>query len=127
MGRAAHARRPPSLQDVRMRGGDGPCDGRLAVALKYRGGVARLALAGELDLACVPRFEALVASAFVMADRCLIDLGELEFVDSSGIRALIRARRRAAESGAMLELANATPAIARVLTQAGVEHAPAEP
>jgi anti-anti-sigma factor len=110
-----------------MSGDNAPCDGRLGVALTFRGGVARLALAGELDLACVPRFEALVASAFVMADRCLIDLGELEFVDSSGIRALIRARRRAAESGAMLELANATPAIARVLTQAGVEHAPAEP
>jgi anti-anti-sigma factor len=126
MGRAAHARRPPSLQDVRMSRGDGPCDGRLAVALTYRGDVARLALAGELDLACVPRFEALVASAFVMADRCLIDLGELEFVDSSGIRALMRARRRASETGATLELANASPAIARVLTQAGVEHAPVE-
>jgi anti-sigma B factor antagonist len=126
MGRAAHAPRPPSLQYVRMSGGDGPCDGRLAVALSYRGGVARLALAGELDLACVPRFDALVASAFVMADRCLIDLSELEFVDSSGVRALIRARRRAAETGATLELANAPPAIARVLTQAGVEHVPGE-
>ena len=104
-----------------MSGGNEPCDGRLAVVLSYRGDVARVALAGELDLACVPRFDALVASAFVMADRCLIDLSEVEFVDSSGIRALLRARRRALESGATLDLANATPAVARVLADAGVE------
>jgi anti-sigma B factor antagonist len=109
-----------------MSGDNAPCDGRLGVALTFRGGVARLALAGELDLACVPRFEALAASAFVMADRCLIDLAELEFVDSSGIRALLRARRRALESGATLELANATPAIARVLAEAGVEQEPGQ-
>jgi anti-sigma B factor antagonist len=105
-----------------MSGGNAPCDGRLGVALTYRGEVAWLTLAGELDLACVPRFEALVASAFVMADRCIVDLAELSFVDSSGIRALLRARRRAVESGATLEFANASEAVARVLTDAGVEH-----
>jgi anti-sigma B factor antagonist len=101
---------------------DGPCGDRLAVALTYEGDGAHLALTGELDLACVPRFEALLGSAFVMADHCLIDLARLTFVDSSGIRALLRARRRAAESGATLEIVGATATVARVLTNAGVEH-----
>jgi anti-sigma B factor antagonist len=101
---------------------DGPCGDRLAVALTYEGDAAQLALEGELDLACVPRFEALLGSAFVMADHCVIELSRLTFVDSSGIRALLRARRRAGESGATLEIANPGPAVARVLTEAGVEH-----
>jgi anti-sigma B factor antagonist len=100
-----------------------PCDGRLGLTLSYHGDVAVLALVGELDLACVPRFEALVASAYVMTDFCRVDLRALAFVDSSGIRALLRARRRAVESGAWLEIANATPAVSRVLAEAGVEQA----
>jgi anti-anti-sigma factor len=100
--------------------GDSPCDGRLGVALSYSGDVAFLTLAGELDLACVPRFEALVASAFVMADACVIDLGALTFVDSTGIRALLRARRRATETGASLDFVNPGPTVGRVLAEAGV-------
>ena len=123
MGPAAHARTGSDLHNGPMRGGEDPCGGRLGVALTYQGDVACLALAGELDLACVPRFEALVASAFVMADRCRVDLTELAFVDSSGVRALLRARRRAQASGASLEIVNATPVVGRVLAQAGVEQA----
>ncbi len=105
-----------------MSGGNAPGDGGFGVALTYRGDVAWLTLAGELDIAGVAHFEALVASAFVMADRCVIDLAELSFVDSTGIRALLRARRRASESGATLEVANANAAVGRVLTDAGLEH-----
>lgn len=111
------------LHDVgRMGREDGPGDDRFGVALTYLEGVAHVALVGELDLASVPRFEAVVAAAFVRADRCVIDFGALEFVDSSGIRALLRARRRAAESGGTIEFAHATPAVTRVLADAGVEH-----
>jgi anti-sigma B factor antagonist len=123
LGPAPHARGASELQNGLMRGGEDPCDGRLGVALTYRGDIACLALTGELDLACVPRFEALVASAFVMADRCRLDLRELAFVDSIGVRALLRARRRAQATGASLEIVNATPVLGRVLAEAGVEQA----
>jgi anti-anti-sigma factor len=109
-----------------MSGGNAPCDDRLRVALRYRRNVARIMLAGELDIESLSRFEGLVASALMRADRCVIELGELTFVDSSGVRALLRARRRASESGATLELVGATPAVGRVLAEAGVEHAPGD-
>jgi anti-sigma B factor antagonist len=105
-----------------MSGENAPGHGLLRVALTYRGDVAWLTLAGELDIAGVPRFEALVASAFVMADRCVVDLAEVTFVDSTGIRALLRAHRRAIESGATLELANSSAAVGRVLSDAGLEN-----
>jgi anti-sigma B factor antagonist len=107
---------------VHMGGGAGPRDDRLGVALEHRGDTARVVLAGELDLASVPRFESLLAAAFEIADHCVIDLRELAFVDSSGLRALLRARRRASESGATLEIVHPTPTVARVLADAGVEH-----
>lgn len=68
------------------------------------------------------RFDALVAAAFVRADRCRVDLREVWFIDSSGIRALLRARRRASESGVALELANAGPVVGGLLATAGLEH-----
>jgi anti-sigma B factor antagonist len=122
MSLAPHAPARHEVQYVGMSGGKAPCDGRLGVALTYEGDVACVTLVGELDLAGVPRFDAIVAAAFVRADRCRVDLRELWFVDSTGIRALLRARRRATESGATLEIANAMPAVAAVLDESGVEH-----
>lgn len=93
------------------------------MALTFQGELACLRLSGALDLAAVPRFEGTIASAFVLADRCRIDLADLRFIDSSGVRALLRARRRATESGATLEIVNACPAVSRVLAEAGVTRA----
>jgi anti-sigma B factor antagonist len=56
-------------------------------------GAPCLALAGELDIADVRRLEQALDAA--IADSCgafLLDLCELEFLDSSGIRLLLRAR-----------------------------------
>ena len=105
-----------------MSGGSGRRDARLVLGLAYDAGVASLTLVGELELAHVRRFDALVAAAFVRADHCRVDLSGVRFVDSSGIRALLRARRRASEGGVTLELANAGPAVGRLLATAGLEH-----
>ena len=94
----------------------------LRIALQCDGDIARVTLSGELDLADVRRFEVVVAAACERADRCRVDLGGLAFVDSCGVRALLRARRRASERGVRLELANATPAVRRVLATSGVAH-----
>ena len=93
------------------------------MALTYQDELACMSLSGALDLAALPRFEATIASAFVMADHCRLDLADLRFIDSSGVRALLRARRRASESGASLEIVNASPAVSRVLAEAGVMRA----
>jgi anti-sigma B factor antagonist len=105
-----------------MSGSSGRRDGRLLLALAYDADVASVTLAGELDLAHVRRFDAVVAAAFMRADRCRIDLAGVRFIDSSGIRALLRARRRASEGGVALELANARPTVSLLLATAGLEH-----
>jgi anti-sigma B factor antagonist len=57
------------------------------------GGAPCLALAGELDIAEVPRLEHAVDDAIADSEGVFaIDLCELDFLDSSGIRVLLRAR-----------------------------------
>jgi anti-sigma B factor antagonist len=57
------------------------------------GGAPCLALAGELDIADVPRLEQELDAAVAASEGAfLIDLTDLEFLDSSGIRLLLRAR-----------------------------------
>jgi anti-sigma B factor antagonist len=56
-------------------------------------GARCLALRGELDVAAVPQLEqALDAAIADSTGAFLVDLCELEFLDSSGIRVLLRAR-----------------------------------
>ena len=62
----------------------------------WEGGRCVLALGGELDLSVVPQFEALAAQA--LADDpvlLIIDLSDLTFIDSSGIRSVLAVREQA--------------------------------
>jgi anti-anti-sigma factor len=74
-----------------------------------------VALRGELDLVDA----ASVAFAFALIagrDPVIVaDLAGLEFIDSSGVVALARGRRRARQAGGDLVLAAPRPRVARIL------------
>jgi anti-anti-sigma factor len=48
----------------------------------------RLAVRGELDLATAPEFEAAVGAHLQAGRPVLVDLAELVFLDSTGVRSL---------------------------------------
>ena len=78
--------------------------------------------AGELDLGTVPRFDRALTDAESRGPRrIVIDLGSLAFMDSSGLRALLAARGRAAERAYRLVLVPGTPRIQRVFSITGTE------
>lgn len=57
-------------------------------------GATTLRLAGELDMATARRLEAAVASALEREESELtVDLTDVSFTDSTGLRSLLRARR----------------------------------
>lgn len=59
-----------------------------------------IALVGEFDISGVPRFEeAVEAVCDAEARRFLLDFTQLQFIDSSGIAAVVRAMPRLARSG----------------------------
>jgi anti-sigma B factor antagonist len=85
------------------------------------GGV--LSLAGELDMAGVPALQdALAEAEETLGGRSLtVDLGELEFMDCTGLSALVAAAERASARGTRLEVAPGAGAPARVLRLCGLD------
>jgi anti-anti-sigma factor len=82
----------------------------------------RLTLSGELDLATVPRVQEAVDELLAQGVRQLVvDLGDLGFVDSSGLRLFIVLDRRAATEGWTLGLIRPRNAAMGVFEVSGAE------
>ena len=79
-------------------------------------GQALVALTGEIDLAVVPdlvtEFEYAIAQ---LSPHVVVDLNLVEFIDSSGLGALVRARRMAQERGGDVVLVGAVEQVREVL------------
>jgi anti-sigma B factor antagonist len=65
-------------------------------------GRVHVTVRGELDLATAPELEEIVMERIDAGQDVVIDLRELEFMDSSGVRVLVAAHARAGRSGARL-------------------------
>lgn len=78
-------------------------------------------IGGELDLATAPQVQRALSAALVdlrPADpSMLVDLHRLEFMDTSGLGLLLRARKAAREHGSDLVLIAPAPRVRRVLSK----------
>jgi anti-sigma B factor antagonist len=80
-----------------------------------------ISVSGELDLASSPALEEeLERVAKSDATTIVVDLAELEFMDSTGLSVLVRAHQRAEENGRRLGLVNGSQQVQRLLTLTGV-------
>lgn len=73
-----------------------------------------LSLHGELDLSCIHVFEAAAQDA-PRTGTLLLDLRDLEFMDSTGIRVIMNLQLRADAEGWALVLTNLQPQVLRML------------
>jgi anti-sigma B factor antagonist len=76
--------------------------------------------AGELDIATAPQLERALLGGRVRGERVVLDLGGLEFLDSTGLRVIVRAVEAAQREGWELRLRPAPPAVQRIFSLAGV-------
>ena len=84
---------------------EAPVPGQLTIESSRQEDVVFLALVGELDLASAPHFEQELESALATGpNRVVLDLRRLEFMDSSGLQALLRAHERGNLDGHVLSL-----------------------
>jgi len=81
------------------------CDGQVIVALR-----------GVLDVADAMSVAAALTAVAARHRDIIIDLAGLEFIDSSGVAALVRGRRQARYAGGELLLAAPQQQVLRVLT-----------
>jgi anti-anti-sigma factor len=78
--------------------------------------VCRCTLAGELDLATESRVRRALFQAIAEQPKVLIiDLEGVTFLDSTGLRALLTARNRAANTGTRIVLSRMSRAVERTL------------
>ena len=75
----------------------------------------RFMLVGELDLATAGHARAAIGRAQDETRALTCDLGDVWFVDFSGLRVLLEATARARRTGARLTLANCPPIVPRML------------
>jgi anti-anti-sigma factor len=81
----------------------------------------RLTLGGEIDLATVAVVEAVVRLAQADALTVWLDLGEVSFMDSSGIAMLTRAHQRAHRAANELALVAPSAPVRRLLELCGID------
>jgi len=85
------------------------------------GGMTRIAPSGELDIASAPEFESAITEATTEPGaELVIDLRELTFMDSTGLRALAQTNARAEQDGFALSIIRGPRQIERVLEISGL-------
>jgi anti-anti-sigma factor len=94
-----------------------------SISISDRDGRAVVVIRGELDLATAPDLEAAIKSRLDDGQDVVVDLRELEFMDSTGLRVLVAAHGRVEGTEQRFLIVRPLPgaSIERILAVAGVE------
>ncbi len=95
---------------------------KLEIETQNTEGMDRIALRGELDISTATELESRL-EPLINGDGgdVVLDLRELEFIDSSGVRVLVLAARRFDAAGRHLALVRGPEEVDRVLRLTGVD------
>jgi len=78
-------------------------------------------LTGELDIATQALLVAVATPCIAYGATLTLECSRLSFMDSRGLKAILRLQRSAHNAGASLELAGLPPAVTRILTLSGLD------
>src|SRR5262245_2987030 len=94
-----------------------------SVTASERDGRTVVVIRGELDLATAPELERVIGEHLDAGDDVVVDLRELAFMDSSGLRVLVAAHARTGggEQQFLIVRPPERSPIARILSIAGLE------
>ena len=84
-------------------------------------GSSLMRFGGEIDLANAHQVRAVLDEALARSGDVLIDLGSVDFLDSTGLAAFLLASEAAISSGSSLRIQTATPAVLRLLEVSGLQ------
>jgi anti-sigma B factor antagonist len=85
------------------------------------GGSLVLRVAGEVDTESGRHFSDFLSAAVDQSVMVVVDLGGVDFIDSTGLAALVGASNRARERGGHITLRHPSPSTRRVITLSGVD------
>jgi anti-sigma B factor antagonist len=86
-------------------------------------GRAVVVVRGELDLATAPDLEEVVSERLDAGQEVVVDLRELEFMDSSGLRVLVVAHSRVMDTGGRFAIVRPPVGgeVAKIMSIAGID------
>ncbi len=94
---------------------------QLTIEVRQERGRVVLTLHGELDLLGAPRLQSEIESNTVdAADVLVLDLDDVHFIDSAGLRVVLAAHERTVKRGQQLALTPGSPQVQRLFSIAGV-------
>ncbi|HVL32635.1 MAG TPA: STAS domain-containing protein [Actinomycetota bacterium] len=93
-----------------------------SVNVRKNGATSEVSVTGDLDLVTAPELSAALNEAVqhCSAESLILDLSGITFMDSSGLRVLLRTADACKSTGVFLYLTGVTPQIQKLLTLAGV-------
>jgi anti-sigma B factor antagonist len=80
-----------------------------------------VAVAGEVDLDTAPQLREKLMELAEETDHVVLDLARLDFIDSTGLAALLAGHKRLDEAGGRLELANPPRMLVKMLKLVGLD------
>lgn len=94
---------------------------QLQIEVRHDAGRLVLALVGELDMASADRLEQAVDDDSLRAEASVVlDLQGLQFIDSTGLRVILRALERCRGRGQDFAITRGSPQVQRLLSITGV-------
>jgi len=101
--------------------GSATMDSSLTVSIVYEGSITRLVAVGEIDASSANTFEAAATQSLAERPPAIeIDLTDVSFIDSSGLRAIIALSNRAREHAIDISVSGLSAAARRVLEITGL-------
>jgi len=97
------------------------------VRLSFEGDRAFIALSGDFDVATGSAFVDAMTSAVARYEVIDLDLGDVSFIDSAGIRSLIKARRFADAYGSRIVCSTTAERVTELLAISGCADLFAQP
>jgi anti-sigma B factor antagonist len=91
------------------------------IAVEEKDAYTRVGLAGKLDVRGAEAIEIKFILATKNRERVVVDLTELEYIASMGIRLLVMAGKASALRGGKIVMVGANDAVAKVITTAGID------
>lgn len=93
----------------------------LSIDVRREGDDAVVKLAGELDISTSPDLQDALAELTDAPRRVAVDLSDLEFIDSTGLAALLGAHKDLMEHGGTLELRHPSRMVVNLVQITGLD------
>ena len=92
-----------------------------SLAVVEREGNAVVTAGGEVDVASAPELERCLVGLIDAGTPVVLQLADVTFMDSSGLRGLVTARQRAEKSSVSFTLDSRSPVVDRLLQVTGLD------